>query len=250
LTTINGILISAVCISPGAYKWASADWEPLSFDKYVIYELHVGSFTPEGTFGAALAKLDHIAAANYTAVQLMPITEHSDAWGYNPRCAPCAADQNALPRGPTRGKCVLFIAVTRTGACASALLDASPPSSCMPTRLQTCRAHCGLSVNQTSPSSRGRDRLAPFCTQGTWALDWLMPQVRAEVPEPAHSPPPPWARDVLHVGPAESTRACLSVCLSHVLSVRVPRTGSCCQSTATTALRTTFGDWWTEPTRW
>ena len=47
--------------------------------------MHVGSFTPEGTFVAAAARLSHVAGLGFTAIQLMPITEHSDAWGYNPR---------------------------------------------------------------------------------------------------------------------------------------------------------------------
>lgn len=55
-------------------------------------QMHIGSFTPEGTFEAAAARLGHVAGAGFTAVQLMPITEHSDAWGYNPR--------QARPRGP------------------------------------------------------------------------------------------------------------------------------------------------------
>ena len=49
------------------------------------WQLHVGSFTPEGTFAAAAERLEHVAGLNFTAVQLMPICEHSDAWGYNPR---------------------------------------------------------------------------------------------------------------------------------------------------------------------
>lgn len=49
--------------------------------------MHIGSFTPQGTFEAAAARLGHVAGAGFTAVQLMPITEHSDAWGYNPRQA-------------------------------------------------------------------------------------------------------------------------------------------------------------------
>ncbi len=49
--------------------------------------MHVGSFMPEGTFEAAVGRLAHVADAGFTAVQLMPVTEHSDAWGYNPRQA-------------------------------------------------------------------------------------------------------------------------------------------------------------------
>ncbi|KXZ43862.1 hypothetical protein GPECTOR_78g49 [Gonium pectorale] len=76
---------------PEAFPWSDrADdgtygWSPRPFDEYLIYEMHVGSFTPEGTLAAAAAKLEHVASLGFTAVQLMPITEHSDAWGYNPR---------------------------------------------------------------------------------------------------------------------------------------------------------------------
>lgn len=69
---------------PAVYAWKTT-WEPLTFDRYIIYEMHVGSFTPEGTFAAAAAKLSHVAGCGFTAVQLMPVAEHSDAWGYNPR---------------------------------------------------------------------------------------------------------------------------------------------------------------------
>ncbi|KAG2424144.1 hypothetical protein HYH02_015227 [Chlamydomonas schloesseri] len=60
-------------------------WRPRPFDEYIIYECCVGSFTPEGTLAAAAARLEHVAAAGFTAVQLMPLCEFSDMWGYNPR---------------------------------------------------------------------------------------------------------------------------------------------------------------------
>ena len=71
-----------------AFPW-SAPRPELSgaepFDRCSIYEMHVGSFTAEGTFAAAAARLPHVAALGFTAVQLLPLAEHSDAWGYNPR---------------------------------------------------------------------------------------------------------------------------------------------------------------------
>jgi len=70
---------------PYTFEWKNASWQRPAFDTYTIYELHVGSFTPEGTFLSAADKLDHIAQLGFTAVQLMPILEHSDLWGYNPR---------------------------------------------------------------------------------------------------------------------------------------------------------------------
>lgn len=70
---------------PRGYRWKTSSWERPSFDSYVIYELHVGSFTPAGTFLSAMEKLGHIEDLGFTAVQLMPILEHGDLWGYNPR---------------------------------------------------------------------------------------------------------------------------------------------------------------------
>jgi len=68
---------------PASFNWSP--WTLRPFDEYMIYEMHVGSFTPEGTFAAAAAKLDHIASLGFTSIQLMPLAEFSDAWGYNPR---------------------------------------------------------------------------------------------------------------------------------------------------------------------
>lgn len=67
------------------YEWKTTEWKRPAFADYIIYELHVGSFTPEGTFASAAAKLAHMKDLGFTCVQLMPILEHSDEWGYNPR---------------------------------------------------------------------------------------------------------------------------------------------------------------------
>lgn len=45
----------------------------------------MGSFTPESTFRSSIDKLDGIAEAGFTAVQTLPLLEHPDEWGYNPR---------------------------------------------------------------------------------------------------------------------------------------------------------------------
>ena len=46
-------------IDPGAFAWTDAGWEGLSLEDMVIYELHVGTFTPEGTFEAIIPRLSH-----------------------------------------------------------------------------------------------------------------------------------------------------------------------------------------------
>jgi len=75
----------SVATDPSAYAWLSEQWTPPAFPEYIIYELHIGSFTEEGTLAAAAAKLPHLLALGVTAVQLLPLSEHSDAWGYSPR---------------------------------------------------------------------------------------------------------------------------------------------------------------------
>src|SRR5262245_41388405 len=53
------------------FKWHDMDWFGLPIEKYVIYELHVGTFTPEGTFEAIIPHLDELADLGITALELM-----------------------------------------------------------------------------------------------------------------------------------------------------------------------------------
>ena len=71
-------------IDPDTYKW-TCDWPGRPWAEAVLYELHVGTFTPEGTFAAAAAKMAHIAAAGFTAVELMPVAQFAGTrgWGYD-----------------------------------------------------------------------------------------------------------------------------------------------------------------------
>ncbi len=71
-------------IDPNAYRWTE-HWQGRSWDEVVLYELHVGAFTPEGTFRAAVAKLDHLADLGVTAIEIMPIADFPGRrnWGYD-----------------------------------------------------------------------------------------------------------------------------------------------------------------------
>lgn len=73
------------CACPLWHVRRISEWTPRPFDELIIYEMHVGSFTPEGTFAATAAKLHHVRDCGFTCIQLMPLCEHSDPWGYNPR---------------------------------------------------------------------------------------------------------------------------------------------------------------------
>jgi malto-oligosyltrehalose trehalohydrolase len=68
-------------IDHAAYSWRE-DWRGRSWDDAVLYELHVGAFTPEGTFIAAAGKLDHLAELGVTAVEIMPVGDFPGRWGW------------------------------------------------------------------------------------------------------------------------------------------------------------------------
>ncbi len=72
-------------IDPDAFVWSDDDWRGRAWRETVLYELHVGTFTPAGTFLAASEKLDHLAALGVTAVELMPIAAFPGGrnWGYD-----------------------------------------------------------------------------------------------------------------------------------------------------------------------
>jgi malto-oligosyltrehalose trehalohydrolase len=72
-------------IAADTYEWHDAMWSGRPWRTAVVYELHVGTFTPAGTFAGVIEKLDHLAALGVTAIQLMPIAEFSGQrnWGYD-----------------------------------------------------------------------------------------------------------------------------------------------------------------------
>lgn len=72
-------------IAPGSYLWKDGAWMGRPWHEAVIYELHVGTFTPEGTFRSAIEKLDHLKDLGVTVVELMPIGDFSGlrGWGYD-----------------------------------------------------------------------------------------------------------------------------------------------------------------------
>ena len=70
---------------PTLHEWGDDPWDGLELLGGVIYELHVGTFTAEGTFDAAIERLDHVAELGVAAVELMPVAEAMGerGWGYD-----------------------------------------------------------------------------------------------------------------------------------------------------------------------
>ncbi len=72
-------------IDPRAFRWTCADWRGRPWEEAVLYELHIGTFTPEGTFRAAIGRLDAIAELGVTVLELMPVADFPGErdWGYD-----------------------------------------------------------------------------------------------------------------------------------------------------------------------
>jgi maltooligosyltrehalose trehalohydrolase len=72
-------------VDHGAYGWRTSDWRGRPWEETVVLELHVGTFTPAGTFRAAIDKLDHVVDSGFTAIELMPLADFAGRrnWGYD-----------------------------------------------------------------------------------------------------------------------------------------------------------------------
>jgi len=91
----DGVHGRSQVIDPLEFTWPEAGDEiALPWNRHVFYEMHVGTFTPAGTYAAAEEKFDHLAALGVTALELMPVAEvpGSRNWGYD----------GVLPYAPTR----------------------------------------------------------------------------------------------------------------------------------------------------
>jgi maltooligosyltrehalose trehalohydrolase len=71
-------------VDPAAYVWKET-WSGRRWDEIVLYELHVGAFTPQGTFLAVIEKLDHLVELGVTAIEIMPVADFHGRrnWGYD-----------------------------------------------------------------------------------------------------------------------------------------------------------------------
>ena len=67
---------------PTAYAWTDQGWTGRQLAGSVIYELHVGTFTPEGTLDAALGRLDHLRSIGVDLVELMPVNGFNGTWNW------------------------------------------------------------------------------------------------------------------------------------------------------------------------
>ncbi len=72
-------------VDPSRFRWTDAAWPGVRIEQQVLYELHVGTFTPEGTWTAAARELGALADVGITCVEVMPVSEFPGrfGWGYD-----------------------------------------------------------------------------------------------------------------------------------------------------------------------
>jgi maltooligosyltrehalose trehalohydrolase len=72
-------------VDPGAWAWTDGRWRGVRLRDLVLLELHVGTFTPEGTFDAAIEQLGRLRETGITGIELMPVAAFPGArgWGYD-----------------------------------------------------------------------------------------------------------------------------------------------------------------------
>jgi maltooligosyltrehalose trehalohydrolase len=72
-------------IDPGTFQWSDGDWPGVPLEGQVIYEMHLGTFTPEGTWEAASRELPELADAGMTLIEIMPVADFPGrfGWGYD-----------------------------------------------------------------------------------------------------------------------------------------------------------------------
>jgi maltooligosyltrehalose trehalohydrolase len=82
----DGVFGASAIVDPGSFPWTDSDWTGAPpRHRHVVYEMHIGTFTTAGTWGAARAQLQRLADLGITTLEIMPLAEFSGrfGWGYD-----------------------------------------------------------------------------------------------------------------------------------------------------------------------
>jgi maltooligosyltrehalose trehalohydrolase len=169
----DGVHGPSQIIDPKAYRWDDADWRGLSLDDYIVYEIHVGTFTPQGSFDAIVAHLDKIQELGITAIELMPVAQFPGTrnWGYDGVYPFAAQSSYGGPEGLFRlvNACharrlavVLDVVYNHLGPEGNYLADFGPYFT------DLYRAPWGQAINFDGPCS---DEVVSYFTEN--ALQWV-----------------------------------------------------------------------------
>ncbi|HEX8251786.1 MAG TPA: malto-oligosyltrehalose trehalohydrolase [Thermoanaerobaculia bacterium] len=87
-----------------SFEWNDEGWTGIALEDYVVYELHVGTFTEEGTFDAIIPRLDDLKSLGITAVELLPVAQFPGTrnWGYDGVYVGAAQESYGGPRALKR----------------------------------------------------------------------------------------------------------------------------------------------------
>ena len=82
---LNDVVGPSLVVDHQRYRWRDTGWRGRPWCETVLYEMHVGTFTPEGTFRAAIEKLGFLRELGVTAIELMPVAQFPGrrGWGYD-----------------------------------------------------------------------------------------------------------------------------------------------------------------------
>ena len=155
------------------FPWNDADWQGIGLEDYIIYELHIGCFSPGGTFEAAIPLLDYLKDVGITAVELMPVAQFPGTrnWGYDGVLPFAAQDSYGGPEGIKRlvNAChqrslavILDVVYNHLGPEGNYLSEFGPYFT------ERYRTPWGAALNFDGPSS---DQVREFFIQN--ALYWL-----------------------------------------------------------------------------
>lgn len=81
----HGVHGASRVVDPAAFAWTDKEWKGIEMPDFVIYELHTGTFTPEGTFDAIIPRLASLRELGITAIEIMPVAQFPGDrnWGYD-----------------------------------------------------------------------------------------------------------------------------------------------------------------------
>ncbi|MFB2881458.1 malto-oligosyltrehalose trehalohydrolase [Floridanema aerugineum] len=81
----EGVHKASEVFDHSTFSWTDRDWTGIRLEDYIIYELHIGTFTPEGTFEAVIPRLTRLKELGINAIEIMPVSQFPGDrnWGYD-----------------------------------------------------------------------------------------------------------------------------------------------------------------------
>ncbi len=81
----EGVHAPSQVVDRQAFTWSDRNWSGVPLEEMIIYELHIGTFTPEGTFAAVIPRLSRLKELGITAIEIMPVAQFPGErnWGYD-----------------------------------------------------------------------------------------------------------------------------------------------------------------------